>query len=147
MHDFVTMLDKNLIYIAHKIKDDKLIIKVASSRAMAQCPYCKTYSTKVHSTYQREFQDLPIMNMKVIILLNNRKMFCINPECKHKTFAERFDFLAVNARKTERLIDNILKVSSNVSSLTAASLLSDSMATISKSSISRLLKKNSSEYK
>jgi len=147
MHDFVAMLDKNLIYIAHKMKEDKLIIQVASSRTMVRCPYCKTYSIKKHSTYQREFQDLPIMNMKVIILLNNRKMFCINPECKHKTFAERFDFLAVKARKTERLIDNILKISSNVSSLTAASLLSDSTATIGKSSICRLLKKNASDHR
>jgi transposase len=145
MHDFVTMLDKNLIYIAHKIKGDTLIIQVASSRTMVQCPYCKIYSTKVHSTYQKEFQDLPIMNKKVIILLNNRKMFCINPECNHKTFAERFDFLAVKARKTERLIDNILKVSANVSSVTAASLLSESTVTIGKSSICRLLKKNSSD--
>ncbi|WP_371363025.1 hypothetical protein SRRS_43750 [Sporomusa rhizae] len=147
MNDFIAMLDPNLIYIAHKIKEDKIIIQVASSRTIVLCPYCKTYSTKVHSTYQREFQDLPIMNKKVIILLNNRKMFCTNPECKHKTFAERFDFLAVNARKTERLIDNILKVSSNVSSLTAASLLSDNTATIGKSSICRLLKKNASEYR
>lgn len=72
-------------------------------------------------------------------------MFCINPECNHKTFAERFDFLAVKARKTERLIDNILKVSANVSSVTAASLLSESTVTIGKSSICRLLKKNSSD--
>lgn len=147
MHDFVAMIDPNLLYIAHKVKQDMLIIQVASARTIVQCPYCETYSTKVHSTYQREFQDLPIMNKKVIILLNNRKMFCTNPECKHKTFAERFDFLAVKARKTERLLDNILKVSSNVSSLTAASLLSDTIAKIGKSSICRLLKKNASEYR
>lgn len=142
MHDFIALLDQNLMYIAHKIEEDKFIIQVASSRTVVQCPYCETYSTKVHSTYQREFQDLPMMNKKVIILLNTWRMLCINPECKYKAFAERFDFLAVKARKTERLMENFFKLSSNVSSLTAAALLSNSTVTIGKSSICRLLKKS-----
>lgn len=142
MNDFIAMLDQNLRYIEHKLKEDKLIIQVASSRNIVMCPYCATTSSKVHSTYHRKFQDLPIMNKKVIIFLNSRKMFCLNPECTHKTFAERFDFLPVKARKTERLIENILKLSANVSSVTASFLLSDSIAIVGKSTICSLLKKN-----
>jgi len=121
MNEFIEMLDPNLRYIDHKFKNDELIIQVESLRSAIICPYCGKVSTKIHSTYQRQFQDLSIMDKKVIILLNNRKMFCTNLECSHKTFAERFDFLAIKARKTERLMERILNISANVSSLTAAS--------------------------
>lgn len=30
----------------------------------------------------------------------NRKMFCLNPECKHATFAETFDFIKPKAKST-----------------------------------------------
>lgn len=142
MNEFITMLDPNLRYINHTFNNDEIIIQVESLRSAVICPYCGKVSTKVHSTYRREFQDLPLMNKKVTILLNNRKMFCTNPECGYKTFAEKFDFLANKARKTNRLVEEILNISSNVSSLTAASLLSSSIANVGKSTICNLLKKN-----
>lgn len=59
----------------------------------------------------------------MVLLLGTRKMFCGNPDCGHKTFAERFDFVAPNAQKTKRLIDKILIASTKLSSVSATTLL------------------------
>ncbi len=53
----------------------------------------------VHSTYQREIQDLPIQDKQVILLVDTRKFFCYNPDCLHKTFAERHPFAAIKSEK------------------------------------------------
>ncbi|WP_081467102.1 transposase family protein [Acetivibrio clariflavus] len=57
------------------------------------CPFCDRPSSRIHFTYNRTFQDLPIQGNKVFIIICNRKMFCDNSDCKHTTFAERFDFM------------------------------------------------------
>ncbi|QCJ41179.1 transposase family protein [Bacillus sp. S3] len=72
--------------------------------------------SSVHSTYPKSFQDLPMQGNKVMIHLNNRKLFCKNPTCSHKTFTERV-------------------VSMHCSSVTASKVLSRSTANISKSTL------------
>ncbi|MDR1617215.1 MAG: transposase family protein [Syntrophomonadaceae bacterium] len=69
-----------------------MFITVRPNRQELICPYCATPSTKVHSCYPRKFSDLPIQGKKVTIIIENRKMFCQNPDCGHKTFAEKFCF-------------------------------------------------------
>ena len=98
----------------------------------------------VHSTYQREIQDLPIQDKQVILLVDTRKMFCKNPECPHKTFAEKHSFAAPKAKKTDRLAKNIIHTSAQLSSLNASRLLKGENITVCKSSICSLLKKTPS---
>ncbi len=145
MDEFIKLLDPALDYVEHITKEHKCIITVESNRKNVACPYCGTVSSRVHSVYKREFQDLPIQDNPVVILIRNRKMFCANPECSHKTFSERFDFIAYKARKTERLIKKILNLSSRVSSVSASTMLKNDTAMVSKSTICRLLKKNTSD--
>jgi len=145
MDDFIKALDECLDYVSHEIIDDFINITVKSNRQEAVCPFCGRPSSKVHSTYPRGFQDLPIMGKKTIILMDNRKMFCNNPDCDHKTFAERFSFLGDNAYRTNRLEDEVLRVSLNCSSVAASSLLSESTVVIGKSAICKLIKKNRSK--
>jgi transposase len=142
MDDFIKMLDKSLDYMSHEIKGDFIFITVKSNRQELNCTYCGTPSSKIHSTYPRTFQDLPIMGKKAIIMIDNRKMFCGNPGCGHKTFAEIFSFLGEKARRTNRLEDEILRVSLNCSSIAASKQLSENTAIIGKSAICKLLKKN-----
>lgn len=47
-------------------------------------------------------------------------MFCKNPGCEHKTFSERFDFVAPNGKKTKRLVKRILITSIKMSSVSAS---------------------------
>ena len=139
---FVKLLDENLECIDYKLKNDKIILVAKSSKKSVCCPYCGCITDKVHSEYQREIQDIPIQDKQTILLLNTRKMFCLNKDCAHKTFSERFDFISSNGKKTNRLIDKILITSTKLSSVSASSLLKNSSIKVCKSSICDLLKKN-----
>ena len=145
MEKFIKGLDKNLRYERDEIEGDTYYLYVTSIRKKAECPYCGQLSSRVHSTYVRSFQDLPVQDKKVIIVMQNRKMFCDNPECKKKTFAETFSFLRPKGKKSKRLIERILDVSLNVSSVTAAALLSGGVASVGKSTICNMLKKTKSQ--
>jgi len=142
MKDIIEMLDKDLTYLEHQIVEDHIIVLVESSRDEAMCPYCGKTSSRVHSKYEREFQDLPMQGKKVYVTLVNRKYFCDNRKCPNKTFAESFDFLKPKAKKSERLIDEIMKVSVEVSSVTASRILKDGVVDVGKSTICDMLKKN-----
>jgi transposase len=147
MKDILKFLDPNL-ELENTVFDGGVIyLYVKSSRTDVTCPYCKSVSNKTHSHYQRSFQDLPIQGKKVMIVLDNRKMFCNNPECSHKTFAETFDFLPHKAKKSSRLTDEIISISLNVSSVTASEILRSRTADVGKSTICSLLKKRCSQYK
>jgi len=141
MDEFIKQLDSDLQYVSHEIVDDIYHIYVESIRKEVKCPFCGEMSSREHSRYVRSFQDLPIQGKKVIIYLDNRKMFCDNPECSHKTFAERFTFINDKAKKTKRLEDEIVRLSLNVSSVAASEYLSGGIAEVGKSTICALLKK------
>lgn len=143
MDELIKLLDENLDYVSHEIVDRCCYIKVVSNREEAICPFCGAVSAKAHSTYERTFQDLPIQVNKVIIVLNNRKMFCNNPKCSHTTFAERFNFFSNKVKKTKRLEDEIVRVSLNCSSIAASALLKKNVVDVGKSTICNLLKKRS----
>lgn len=82
------------------------------------------------------------MGHMCIIELERRKMFCTNPECAHKTFAESFDCVAPYAQRTKRLNDKVIDTVLNMSSVAAAEQLRNGTCTVSKSTICRELKKN-----
>ena len=138
------LLDNDLECTRFQIKKDMLIFEVHSTKEKIPCPYCGKLSSKVHSVYQREIQDIPIQDKQTILLLDTRKMFCNNPDCSHKTFSERFGFVSPKGRKTDRLIDKILMTSAKLSSVSASTLLKSGAIKVSKSSICDLLKKNGS---
>lgn len=111
MEELIKLLDEELEYIAHEIKGPEVHIAVKSGREEAKCPYCGQSSRQVHSCVSRKLKDLPIQGKKVILNLKKRKYFCKNKECIYKTFAERFNFFAPKATKTQRLQEEILRVS------------------------------------
>lgn len=128
-------------YVSHIIQDDICYIAVSSNRKEVKCPYCGQNSTKVHSTYDRTFQDLPIFGKKAIIKICNKKFFCSNPNCSKKTFAEHFEFLTNKCKKTRRLENEIVRVSLNCSSVAASEILKKNVVDVGKSTICSLLKK------
>ena len=142
MDEFVKLLDPNLQYIQHKLIEDTFYIDVVPTMDAIICPFCGIFSSRIHSHYTRSFQDLPIQGKKVEIILNNRKVFCDNPNCNHTTFAERFSWLAPKSKKTKRLEEEIIRLSLNCSSVAASRILRKSTVTIGKSTVCTLLKKN-----
>lgn len=143
MEETIKHLDENLVYLGHQVHSDYLEISVCSSLKSVSCPFCGHTSSRFHSTYPRSFQDLPLQGKKVIITLSNRKYFCSNPECTHNTFAEQFSFIQPKSKKTNRLLNLILTLSIEVSSVTASKMLRNGIVDIGKSTICNYLKKNS----
>ena len=141
MDEFVKMLCNDLEYVTHKIERDLIYIYVKSNCTEPKCPYCDAIGEKVHSHYIRRFRDLPMQGKKVEIVLDNRKYFCNNTECEHKTFAEAFDCLPFKGKRSRRLTESIIELSLNVSSVTAAAMLRNGTADVGKSTICNLLKK------
>ncbi|WP_341533985.1 transposase family protein [Sporosalibacterium faouarense] len=141
MDELIKLLDKNLKYINHKIEDETIYIYVKSNRDKCYCPDCNSLSKRVHSRYERSFQDLPIIGRKSIIILNNRKFFCDNKNCHKRTFSEKFDFIRDRAKRTKRLEDEIINLSQNMSSISASKLLRKNIVTIGKSTVCNILKK------
>jgi transposase len=142
MDELIKLLDENLEYVDHRIDGEAVVIRVRSVREDMACPFCGRISSRVHSTYSRSFQDLPIQGKKTYINIANRKMFCDNPKCRHTTFAESFDCLAPKSKKSNRLLGEILKVSLEVSSVTASRILREGVVDVGKSTICNILKKN-----
>ncbi len=99
MDSIIKMLDKTLDYVSHELVEDTLYITVISNLENVKCPDCGVESNKVHSKYKKSFQDLPIQGKKVIIIIKNRNMFCINQDCKRYTFSEKFSFIDSKAKK------------------------------------------------
>lgn len=147
MDELIKLLDKNLEYINHKIEDETIYIHVKSNRDKCYCPDCNSPSKRVHSKYNRSFQDLPIIGKKSIIILNNRKFFCDNKNCHRRTFSEKFDFIRDKAKKTKRLEDEIVHLSKNMSSISASKLLRKNIAIVGKSTVCNILKKTDSSVK
>ena len=141
MRDLIELLDEKLEYTNHKITGREIHINIKSKRKSAKCPYCGEESKWVHSRVERTLKDLPIQGRKVKLILENYKYFCKNEHCNHKTFAERFDFFKPKATKTNRLQEEILRVSLNQSSIAASKYLRKSVADVGKSTICTLLKK------
>ena len=139
--ELVKMIDKDFEYTGHDINDELIQIFVRSVRPEARCPYCGNSTNKVHSVYFRKFRDLPIQDKKVEIVINNRKFFCLNKDCTHKTFAETFECLPKIGRRSVRLTKTIINTATNLSSVAASKTLKYGTADIGKSTICRLLKK------
>lgn len=141
MDELVKSVDPHFEYESHVIDGGVMRLYVHSTRKEAVCPYCGTVSGKVHSIYFRKFRDLPIQGRKAEIIINNRKYFCPNAECDHKTFAEVFECLSKMGRRSKRLTESILQTAVNLSSISASKTLKQGTADVGKSTICRLLKK------
>ena len=84
---------------------------VASRQSSGCCPSCQSPSSRVHSTYERTVDDLPMHGRRVRLRLKVRRFFCDRSTCDQQTFAERFDAVAeAHARKTRRLVGALYEV-------------------------------------
>lgn len=147
MDIIVITLDKNYKLLDTRVNDSEVTLYIASTQEELCCPYCGTLTDRVHSYHTRKIQDLPISNRKTNLIVTTRKMKCQNPECVHKSFSERHPFVKSNAQKTNRLIERILKISSEVSSVCSCKLLKNENITVGKSTICTLIKKSTIDYR
>ncbi len=85
-------------------KADCFVLHLQSKLQHWICPECGTKSTRIYSTYTRKLLDLPWTGEPVRGLVRIRKIYCSNPACHRKIFAERLGKeLEPYARRTGRL--------------------------------------------
>src|SRR5258708_7056109 len=60
----------------------------------ATCPACGTVSRRVHSCYGRTLEDLPWEGLRVRILLETRRFFCVAAIAPGRSRRESFDATA-----------------------------------------------------
>ena len=81
-----------------------LLIWAHVNSLQATCPSCAQSSMRVHSSYVRSPQDVPVGEQGVCLRLRVRRFRCSNAACARQTFAERLPALVpVHAQRTVRL--------------------------------------------
>ena len=106
----------------------------------AACPRCACSSGKVHSTYQRRLSDAAIGGRRVRTLLRIRRLFCVNPGCRARTFAEQVDGLTSRrSRKTPPLARALASIALALAGRAGARLRGALDLTASRSSMLRLV--------
>jgi transposase len=94
-----------------EVTSEGLLIRASSTQAANVCPLCGSSTTRVHSRYERTFQDLPWGNLRVRLRICVRRFFCPNTACGRRIFTERMAPLAKPyARRTLRLCEALLKI-------------------------------------
>ena len=65
--ELIRLLDEDLECTSCGWKKDSIVMEVRSIKNQIRCPYCGRPSTKVHSAYQREIQDIPLGGLQILI--------------------------------------------------------------------------------
>ncbi len=87
---------------------DTIVVHMNALTAGARCHTCGNTSERIHSHYQRTLADLPWAHCPVRLLIQLRKFFCDNADCKRRIFTEPILELAPRyAGKTKRLQDEL----------------------------------------
>lgn len=88
--------------------NNKIWFKMSARFKSCTCPKCRKVSEHPHGTYERKFQDLPILGKSTWLLVNTYEYQCDNPECDVITFAGTINgFLSYYSRMTDRCADFI----------------------------------------
>ncbi len=102
--------DHGLRLVDVAIAPDRIGATLVTTSPRAACPVCDTWSTRVHSHYQRSIADLPWGRLSVRLHLQVRKFFCLQPACTRRIFTERLPLIvAPYARRTARL-ESVLRI-------------------------------------
>ncbi|MBL6081208.1 transposase family protein [Belnapia sp. T18] len=79
-------------------------IVAGAQQRSGRCPDCGQPSHAVHSRTVRRPADLPCLGRQVRLELAVRRLYCRNPACSRRTFAERLpSLIAPRAQRTDRL--------------------------------------------
>ncbi|MHB9004850.1 MAG: transposase family protein, partial [Coriobacteriia bacterium] len=111
MDGLIASVLPDLKVVDQYVSESLIVLLVASRRRGNPCPSCLAWSARVHSTYGRTVQDVPLGGAQVVLRLAARKFFCDNPLCAQMIFTERFPgLLARSQQKTSRLNQMLTRI-------------------------------------
>ncbi len=116
-------------------------IEASTLAGRVACPGCGALSDRVHSRYERRLSDSAISGRGVLIGLRVRRLFCDNPECAKKTFAEAVPELAARyGRRTTALERVLCAVALALGGRAGARLTQRLAAAVSRMTLLRLIR-------
>jgi transposase len=117
-----------------------LCIRARAGGDIAVCPGCGRGSRRVHSGYERRLADAAVGGRRVVIRLQVRRLFCDEPGCKKRTFAEQVPGLTVRyGRKTPLLAGMLQAIAVALAGRAACRLARALHAAASRSTLLRLV--------
>ena len=119
--------------------EDRIDIYLKSRSHSCKCPDCGMESHKLHSTYKRVLQDMPIRLKKTYVHANIYKYDCVNPECSRKVFMEKLPFAHPSQVRTDSLNTLILSIAMFLSNEGTSRVLSLLGITVSNDAIQKLI--------
>lgn len=131
MQDFLNQLSNDLFYIKHEITGDTIHI---------YCQIKKESTRKVSSRAVRVLRDIPYGEYKTILHISIEKYEIT--EAKKKYISQTFTFAKPYARMTNRLNNNLLSMSSEISAIGCERQIRNNYADVSDTTILRIIKKN-----
>jgi transposase len=123
-----------------EVAGGRLCIWARTRAETAACPWCGRSSARVHSRYERRLADAAVGGRRVVIRLRVRRLFCDDPGCARRTFAEQVPGLATRyARKTVLLAGVLQSVAVALAGRAGARLARALPAAASRSTLLRLV--------
>jgi len=87
-----------------ELAGELLCIRARARADDAACPLCGRVSGRVHCRYERRLADAAIGGRRVLIRLQVRRLFCDDPACRKRTFAEQVPGLTTRYRRKTVLL-------------------------------------------
>lgn len=128
VYDWKEDADKNTIYVKSTVHTDV-------------CPICGEPVHKLHNTYHRLLQTVPLKGKLTYVDVNAYKYDCLNKECQRKVLTQELPFASPSQRRTDDLNCLILAVSCFLSNEGASKVLKLIGVDISNDGIKRLTDK------
>ncbi|MFI6170775.1 transposase family protein [Nocardia sp. NPDC051052] len=67
---------------------DAMVVVAAVATSMARCTGCRTPSSRAYSRYRHRLADAAVAGRRMALRLVVRRFFCVDADCRAKTFAE-----------------------------------------------------------
>lgn len=131
------------LQVAEVQNDSKnVMIYLTSKRETAECPMCGQASNKIHKTYLRVINDMPILVKSTRLIITIHKYCCTNELCNQKTFLESIeDFVTPRQRRTIRLNNYLKHIAMTSTGEGGARLCKENHIKISGDTLIRIAKK------
>lgn len=107
--------EEQLVILHISNTENQFELTIKSTHTTAICPYCHQISTRIHSHYKRQIQDLPFGEQSIHLNFIVCKWFCDDIQCSARIFTERFTWLKPYSRRTERLTSILRKLAFSTS--------------------------------
>ncbi len=120
---------------------NRLLLFTSTISSQANCPLCQKSSDKVHSHYTRRIADLPWADFTIELLLQTRRFYCTNPQCRRLTFSQRLgSAIPAYARRTQRQTNQLHSIGLALGGKPGARLAKTLKITVSPDTILNLVR-------